>query len=283
MNEVFENARDRDGRALHDYITGEIEAGEKNPGIDWHDAREYDQMAEKVLAALWGESNIPLVHAQFTTGEDCGLTGFQPVDVAKVEVQDDGSLTVTLNYWPKDTASLEEQAGAWSKVWTKLRQLDPNLMYREGTGIEKALLSIDNLADVKSEPVSTDVMTRISQKLGRDWQQKKDEMAAAWLNNFGSHNPADMVLFSAVECGDVHGEAVMIQKFWIEPKPKTPDFDAIKDKRMSEMTDAQKDDAMELWLRNNVGWFGMGGNDAGRHIEFLLKRIDELRGVKGGA
>lgn len=61
-------------------------------------------------------------------------------------------------------------------------------------------------------------------------------------------------------------------------KPGTPDFDAIKDKRMSEMTDDQRDDAMELWLRNNHGWFGIGGRDAGRHLEFLLKRLDKARG-----
>ncbi|MFW6855310.1 hypothetical protein ACODYM_28885 [Burkholderia gladioli] len=58
------------------------------------------------------------------------------------------------------------------------------------------------------------------------------------------------------------------------PDTSTPDFDAVKDMRMSEMTPAQKEDSLELWIRSNVGWMGMYHEP---HYAFLLKRIDELR------
>jgi hypothetical protein len=57
------------------------------------------------------------------------------------------------------------------------------------------------------------------------------------------------------------------------PAPK-PDFDAVRDKRMSELTPAQQDDALELWIRENVGWMG---DYHQTKYEFLLKRLDEAR------
>ncbi|MEX3984288.1 hypothetical protein AB4Y45_35615 [Paraburkholderia sp. EG287A] len=59
-----------------------------------------------------------------------------------------------------------------------------------------------------------------------------------------------------------------------EPSPTQPDFDAVRDLRMSEMTPAQRDDAKELWLREQVGWMG---DYYQPHFEFLFKRIDVLR------
>lgn len=51
-----------------------------------------------------------------------------------------------------------------------------------------------------------------------------------------------------------------------------PDWTAIADKRMSELTPAQQQDARELWLRNNAGYCA-----SEEHVQFLLKRIDEER------
>lgn len=51
-----------------------------------------------------------------------------------------------------------------------------------------------------------------------------------------------------------------------------PDFEAVKDKRMGELTPEQQDDAYELWLRNQAGWFKE--QDA---LEFLFKRLDQAR------
>lgn len=53
-----------------------------------------------------------------------------------------------------------------------------------------------------------------------------------------------------------------------------PDYKAIEDKRIGEMTPAERDDCQELWLRNNIGW--MGGYHK-EHYEFLLRRLDEAR------
>ncbi len=56
-------------------------------------------------------------------------------------------------------------------------------------------------------------------------------------------------------------------------RPRVPDWEAVKDKRMSELTPAQRDDAQELWVRANVGYLT-------ESAEFLLRRLDEARGVK---
>lgn len=55
---------------------------------------------------------------------------------------------------------------------------------------------------------------------------------------------------------------------------KNPNFAALKDKRMSELTPEQTEDARELWIREQQGY--MIG-DCREHVAFLLKRIDELR------
>lgn len=51
-------------------------------------------------------------------------------------------------------------------------------------------------------------------------------------------------------------------------------FPELADKRLSELTDAQKEDAREDWIRANYGYIERHDY---RHIEFLLARIDELR------
>ncbi|MBC8741817.1 hypothetical protein F6X40_35300 [Paraburkholderia sp. UCT31] len=56
----------------------------------------------------------------------------------------------------------------------------------------------------------------------------------------------------------------------------TPDFEGVADKRMSELTELQQDDAHELWLRAQIGWFSEYHQ---RHLKLLLKRLDEARAV----
>jgi hypothetical protein len=60
-------------------------------------------------------------------------------------------------------------------------------------------------------------------------------------------------------------------------RPRVPDFEAIKGKRMCDLTSEQHDDAQELWLREQVGWFD---ESTRAHIAFLLRRVDQARGVK---
>lgn len=56
-----------------------------------------------------------------------------------------------------------------------------------------------------------------------------------------------------------------------------PNWDSIKDKRMSELSWSQINDAHELWLRGQWRWFGEQEGSAGIHIKFLLDRLDEIR------
>lgn len=56
--------------------------------------------------------------------------------------------------------------------------------------------------------------------------------------------------------------------------PAPPDFDAVRDKRMSELTPEQQRDARELWIMENIGWFTEGNRE---HIKFLLERLNEAR------
>lgn len=56
-------------------------------------------------------------------------------------------------------------------------------------------------------------------------------------------------------------------------KRSVPDWEAVRGKRMSELTPAQQDDAEELWIRDHVGYFT-------ESVEFLLRRLDAARGAK---
>lgn len=56
-----------------------------------------------------------------------------------------------------------------------------------------------------------------------------------------------------------------------------PDFDAVRGKRMSELTPEQTIVARELWVRENIGWL-LHGHD---HIPFLLERLDAARADNG--
>lgn len=57
-------------------------------------------------------------------------------------------------------------------------------------------------------------------------------------------------------------------------KSVLPDFEAVRDKRMSELTPAQQDDARELWLREQLGFMPEYHR---AFYEFLLKRLDDAR------
>lgn len=52
------------------------------------------------------------------------------------------------------------------------------------------------------------------------------------------------------------------------------DLAALRELRLSQMTPAQRDDAKELWLRDQIEWVGEASRD---HMKFLLRRLDEAR------
>jgi hypothetical protein len=60
-----------------------------------------------------------------------------------------------------------------------------------------------------------------------------------------------------------------------DPRAAQPDFAFVKDKRMSELTPAQREDAHELWLRQNVDWMNEYHRE---HYQLLLRRLDQARG-----
>jgi len=58
------------------------------------------------------------------------------------------------------------------------------------------------------------------------------------------------------------------------PAP-APDFDAVRDRPMDELTPEQRDDSLELWLREQIGWMPEFYRE---HYRFLLRRLDQARG-----
>jgi hypothetical protein len=74
----------------------------------------------------------------------------------------------------------------------------------------------------------------------------------------------------------------------LREQTKVPDFEAVKDKRMSELTPEEYADALEGSLRSQVRSFDTSSSyytdmgTAHSHIEFLLQRLDKARGVKHG-
>lgn len=57
---------------------------------------------------------------------------------------------------------------------------------------------------------------------------------------------------------------------------RVPDFEAVRDKRISELTPEQRDDSLELWLREQIDWMPEFHRE---HYKFLLRRLDAARGV----
>ena len=54
-----------------------------------------------------------------------------------------------------------------------------------------------------------------------------------------------------------------------------PDWEAVRGKRVCDMTEEQFRDAWELWIREQIGYMY-----SKEHVEFLLERLDEARGVQ---
>ncbi len=122
---------------------------------------------------------------------------------------------------------------------------------------------------------ATDYIVRRLQRMADEADRRfSDQQAAAFiaaqLAPFGpaSGAPAD--------CGDAGhadgrcGNASCMR----QTKRRAPDFDAVRDKRLSELTPAQQDDARELWIREHRTSFAGYYLD---HVDFLLQRLDEAR------
>lgn len=62
-----------------------------------------------------------------------------------------------------------------------------------------------------------------------------------------------------------------------EKSPEDARLTALRDLRLSEMSPAQREDARELWIRDQIEWVGEASRD---HMRFLLRRLDEARRVQ---
>ncbi|WP_018404972.1 hypothetical protein [Marinobacter gelidimuriae] len=56
-----------------------------------------------------------------------------------------------------------------------------------------------------------------------------------------------------------------------------PDFKAIENRRIGDLSPAQQSDALELWLRKEWPRIGTDEDCSGHHIRFLLDRLTDLR------
>lgn len=56
-----------------------------------------------------------------------------------------------------------------------------------------------------------------------------------------------------------------------------PEWDYLADKRMGEMTPEEADNAKERWVRHQLEFFSSYDQ---AFIAFLLRRLDELRGIQ---
>lgn len=104
------------------------------PFLDTGDSRSAPGWAVEIYRLLALEpAPVPAVGAQFECVDE-GLTGTAPAPVKRVEREDDGSLTVVLDYWPSpDQEAAARDAARWrhfaSSPQTALMlgsELDPN-------------------------------------------------------------------------------------------------------------------------------------------------------------
>lgn len=102
----------------------------------------------------------------------------------------------------------------------------------------------------------------LQENSGLTWEKIADALEACDWSNPSIGNQT--ILRAAIEALRNTSTAAM------------PDFDAVRDRRMSELSPAQRADALELWLREQVGWMGEYHE---KHYRFLLKRLDEARGT----
>lgn len=80
------------------------------PFLDCGDSRFPPDWAVEIARILAAEPELPPVTAQFEVVTN-GITGSQPAPVKRVDLQDDGTLTVVLDYWPPVEAGTPPVAG----------------------------------------------------------------------------------------------------------------------------------------------------------------------------
>jgi hypothetical protein len=253
----------------------------------------YEEVAEDVIAYLKGDAPLidlfrapepdgisarllPVIHAEFETSGG-GLTGKQAAKVKRVEHQDDGSLTVVIDHWPnvaslsipgdpmlrlglalKDALPKEFETGTgWYNLSAKVRRDETdfyvtNLTVRPGKEMKNTDLS-QRMRTLAAQPAYAAVKTILTQ--GADEIDRYYTASVNWK--------------ASAEAKD---RAALLNK--TRESLSEPDRAAIQDKRMSELTPDQQDDAMELWLRDQIGWFN---EDTQRHLKFLLERLSKTR------
>lgn len=106
-----------------------------------------------------------------------------------------------------------------------------------------------------------------------------DDMATAWwrvaitLDELDPGWSEGRLVNADAACAtirDLAGEKALRE---IEAAEVDP-FADVRDKRMSELTDEQKDRALELWSRQQKGWFS---SEQAQRMDALFRVIDRLR------
>jgi hypothetical protein len=94
-------------------------------------------------------------------------------------------------------------------------------------------------------------------------------------------NDCELILTTIDSSTEEMNEIVRLINLGASAQAAAPDWEALGDKRMSELTDVQREDSREMWLRNQWQWFGTDRYQAGDQIKFLLDRLDVARTKDG--
>ena len=142
---------------------------------------------------------------------------------------------------------------------------------------------IDYALDIKKQSESAPETTVVSQNdelrhaaHQRDVLAKSiaDAAQKAGIVESGVELSGPQLLMAVGDLGMAARETVDRNQAAAQGHSQTPDFNAVRGKRKSELSPEQQQDARELWLRENIEHLPEEQAD---HIQFLLDRLDDAR------
>lgn len=104
---------------------GSFDTGVDYPSLEAAKAASQADYERRILATLESTDAVPVINAMFETSEN-GITGTRFVDVKRVEHEDDGSLTVVIDYWPRPASAAGSVHPTSSEA--RLREVLANLV-----------------------------------------------------------------------------------------------------------------------------------------------------------
>lgn len=279
---------------------------------------------------------VPVIHATFETSDPpkmegkvkmAGITGSTNAPIKRVDVNDDGSYTVVIDYWPKSEVikyynmpddpmlalglalknALPKDLGpGWHNLSAKIRNDGVDFYVTNLAVVPHVEMKRTDLATrmrtLAAQPAYAAVKTILTQgadEIDRyytgmcNWKataEAKDrklvadirsldrpikELTMAWERHHGGPQVLKKVRIQKREAL----EKAILALFQPAPGLKeltTEEKAALRDKRMSEMSPGEQDDALalELWLRDQFECFPEQHRD---HVRFLLDRLSKTR------